>query len=66
MIFRSLFPARPPDSIKLSQTKLIIQIREDVYKQAKSGWHKNDKKIGTNQPIICMVTLNEIKPETTQ
>lgn len=31
--FKNLFP----------QTKVIIQIREDVYKQSKSGWHKNDK-----------------------
>ena len=34
--------------------------------QSAYGYHGDDKKIGTNQPIICLVTLNEIKPETTQ
>lgn len=30
--------------------------------QSAYGYHGDDKKIGTNQPIICIVTLNEIKP----
>lgn len=30
------------------------------------GYHGDDKKIGANTPIICTVTLNEIKKETTQ
>lgn len=33
-VFKELFP----------QTKVIIQIREDIRKQSKSGWFKNDKK----------------------
>ena len=31
--FKELFP----------QTKIIIQIRENIAAQSKSGWHKNDK-----------------------
>lgn len=31
--------------------------------QAAYGYHGDDKKIGTNQPIICTVTLNNIKKE---
>lgn len=27
------------------------------------GYHGDNKKIGTNQPLICSVTLNDIKPE---
>lgn len=32
--------------------------------QSAYGYHGDDKKIGTNQPIICTVTLNDIKKET--
>jgi gliding motility-associated peptidyl-prolyl isomerase len=32
--------------------------------QSAYGYHGDDKKIGTNQPIICIVTLNEITKET--
>ena len=28
------------------------------------GYHGDDDKIGTNQPIICTVTLNDIKLDT--
>ncbi len=28
------------------------------------GYHGDDRKIGHNQPLICTVTLNDIKPET--
>jgi len=28
------------------------------------GYHGDNKRIGTNQPLICTVTLNDIKPET--
>ncbi|WP_294823309.1 gliding motility-associated peptidyl-prolyl isomerase GldI [uncultured Flavobacterium sp.] len=28
------------------------------------GYHGDNKKIGTNEPLICTVTLNDIKPET--
>lgn len=28
------------------------------------GYHGDNKKIGTNQPLICTVTLNDIKPES--
>lgn len=31
--------------------------------QSAYGYHGDDKKIGTNQPIICTVTLNEITKE---
>lgn len=34
--------------------------------QSAYGYHGDDKKIGTNQPIICLVTLNEIKNETSE
>ena len=27
------------------------------------GYHGDNKRIGTNQPIICTVTLNDFKPE---
>lgn len=27
------------------------------------GYHGDNKKIGINQPLICTVTLNDIKPE---
>jgi gliding motility-associated peptidyl-prolyl isomerase len=27
------------------------------------GYHGDDKKIGTNEPLICTVTLNNFKPE---
>ena len=27
------------------------------------GYHGDDDKIGTNEPIICTVTLNDFKPE---
>jgi FKBP-type peptidyl-prolyl cis-trans isomerase 2 len=27
------------------------------------GYHGDDKKIGTNQPLICTVTLRDFKPE---
>lgn len=27
------------------------------------GYHGDDKRIGTNEPIICTVTLNDFKPE---
>lgn len=27
------------------------------------GYHGDNKKIGTNEPLICTVTLNDIKPE---
>ena len=32
------------------------------------GYHGDDRRIGTNEPIICTVTLNDIKNEnkTTQ
>lgn len=29
--------------------------------QSAYGYHGDNKKIGTNQPIICIVTLNDIK-----
>lgn len=32
--------------------------------QSAYGYHGDDKKIGTNQPIICIVTLNDIKTIT--
>ena len=32
--------------------------------QSAYGYHGDDKKIGTNQPIICIVTLNDIKTVT--
>ena len=32
--------------------------------QSAYGYHGDDKKIGTNQPIICIVTLKEIKTIT--
>ena len=32
-LFKTLFP----------QTKVIIQIRENIQAQSKSGWHKDDK-----------------------
>lgn len=28
------------------------------------GYHGDDKKIGTNEPLICTVTLNDIKLDT--
>ncbi|PHK23952.1 gliding motility protein GldI [Nostoc linckia z15] len=28
------------------------------------GYHGDNRKIGHNQPLICTVTLNDIKPET--
>lgn len=28
------------------------------------GYHGDDKKIGTNEPLICTVTLNDIKIDT--
>ena len=28
------------------------------------GYHGDDKKIGSNEPLICTVTLNDIKPDT--
>lgn len=28
------------------------------------GYHGDDDKIGTNQPIICIVTLNDIKKDS--
>lgn len=28
------------------------------------GYHGDNKKIGTNRPIICTVTLNDFKPES--
>lgn len=31
--------------------------------QSAYGYHGDDKKIGTNQPIICTVSLNEITKE---
>lgn len=27
------------------------------------GYHGDNKRIGTNEPLICTVTLNDIKPE---
>lgn len=30
------------------------------------GYHGDNEQIGTNQPIICTVTLNDIKPGTVQ
>jgi gliding motility-associated peptidyl-prolyl isomerase len=27
------------------------------------GYHGDNKKIGTNEPLMCTVTLNDIKPE---
>ena len=27
------------------------------------GYHGDDRRIGTNEPIICTVTLNDIKSE---
>jgi hypothetical protein len=27
------------------------------------GYHGDEKRIGTNQPIICTVKLNDFKPE---
>jgi hypothetical protein len=27
------------------------------------GYHGDNKKIGTNQPLLCTVTLNDFKPE---
>ena len=30
------------------------------------GYHGDNEQIGTNQPIICTVTLNDIKPATVQ
>ena len=32
--------------------------------QSAYGYHGDDKKIGTNQPIICIVTLKDIKTVT--
>lgn len=28
------------------------------------GYHGDNNRIGTNQPLICTVTLNDIKPES--
>jgi hypothetical protein len=42
--FKELFP----------QTKVIIQIRENIEAQSKSGWHKNDKNA-----IIFLSKLNK-------
>ncbi len=28
------------------------------------GYHGDNKRIGTNEPLICTVTLNDIKPES--
>jgi hypothetical protein len=28
------------------------------------GYHGDDKRIGTNVPLICTVTLNDFKAET--
>ena len=28
------------------------------------GYHGDDKKIGTNEPLICTVSLNDIKVDT--
>jgi len=28
------------------------------------GYHGDNKKIGINQPLVCTVTLNDIKPES--
>lgn len=30
------------------------------------GYHGDEKKIGTNEPLICTVTLNDFKPENKQ
>jgi gliding motility-associated peptidyl-prolyl isomerase len=30
------------------------------------GYHGDDKRIGTNEPIICSVTLNDFKADTIQ
>ncbi len=27
------------------------------------GYHGDERRIGTNEPIICTVTLNDFKPE---
>jgi hypothetical protein len=27
------------------------------------GYHGDNKRIGTNQPLICTVTLNDFEPE---
>nr|WP_322624575.1 gliding motility-associated peptidyl-prolyl isomerase GldI [uncultured Flavobacterium sp.] len=30
------------------------------------GYHGDNDRIGTNEPLICTVTLNDIKPDTTK
>ncbi|WP_396145947.1 gliding motility-associated peptidyl-prolyl isomerase GldI [Flavobacterium sp.] len=30
------------------------------------GYHGDDRRIGTNEPLICTVTLNDFKPENKQ
>jgi gliding motility-associated peptidyl-prolyl isomerase len=30
------------------------------------GYHGDNDRIGTNKPLICTVTLNDIKPDTTK
>ena len=52
--FKKLFP----------QTKVIIQIRENIQAQSKSGWHKNDKNAQAyiqqmNKELIKFYTQNK-------
>ena len=52
--FKKLFP----------QTKVIIQIRENIQAQSKSGWHKNDKNAPAyiqqmNKELIKFYTQNK-------
>lgn len=68
---------RPQTYYVDKEQKIIIGLRHGIKLMRKNekvtflfpshvayGYHGDNKKIGTNEPLICSVTLNDFKPES--
>ncbi|MGL2966971.1 gliding motility-associated peptidyl-prolyl isomerase GldI [Flavobacterium sp. XGLA_31] len=66
-----------PQTYKVDKQNIMMGLRDGIKLMRKNetitflfpshmayGYHGDNKRIGTNQPLICTVTLNDFKPET--
>jgi gliding motility-associated peptidyl-prolyl isomerase len=65
-----------PQTYKVDKQNIMMGLRDGIKLMRKNekvtflfpshmayGYHGDNKRIGTNQPLICIVTLNDFKPE---
>lgn len=65
-----------PQVYRVDKQDIMVGLREGIKLMRKNekvnflfpshiayGYHGDNKKIGTNQPLLCTVTLNDFKPE---